>query len=161
VAPKDGTTLAHFARNMPLLGMLKSNPNAQFDPLRLVWLGSSSSFANAAYILIVRTGAPVKTIEDARRPAGQPLVLSGTADGAAGKDVPIGLRDTSRLSVKQVVGYPDSGALFLAMERGEVHGRTTDLSSVKTIKPDWLKPNSAFPVLAQFARTTRHPDFPD
>jgi hypothetical protein len=47
------------------------------------------------------------------------------------------------------------------MERGEVHGRTTDLSSVKTIKPDWLKPNSGFHVLVQFARTTRHPDFLD
>jgi tripartite-type tricarboxylate transporter receptor subunit TctC len=161
VAAKDGTTLAHFARNMPLLGMLKSNPNAQFDALRMVWLGSSSSFANDAYILIVRTDAPVKTIEEARRPGGEPLVLGGTAEGATGNDVPIILRDTIGLNVKQVVGYPDSGALFLAMERGEVHGRTTDLSSVKTIKPDWLKPNSAFHVLVQFARTTRHPDFPD
>src|SRR5215467_5576872 len=39
VAPKDGTTIAHFARNMPLLGMLGSNPNVQFDPRRFTWLG--------------------------------------------------------------------------------------------------------------------------
>jgi len=160
VAPKDGTTIAHFARNMPLLGMLGTNPNAQFDPRRFTWLGSSSSFANDAYILIVRTDAPAKTIDDARRAGGEPLVLGGTAEGATGNDVPIILRDTIGLNVKQVVGYPDSGALFLAMERGEVHGRTTDLSSVKTIKPDWLKPNSAFHVLVQFARATRHPEFP-
>jgi tripartite-type tricarboxylate transporter receptor subunit TctC len=42
-----------------------------------------------------------------------------------------------------------------------VHGRTTDLSSVRTIKPDWLKPGSGFHVLVQFARQTRHRDFPD
>lgn len=161
VAPRDGTTLAHFARNMPLLGMLGSNPNVQFDPRRFVWLGSSSSFANDAYILIVRTDAPVKTIEEACRPGGEHLVLGGTAEGATGNDVPIILRDTIGLNVKRVVGYPDSGALFIAMERGEVHGRTTDLSSVKAIKPDWLKPNSGFHVLVQFARATRHPDFPD
>jgi tripartite-type tricarboxylate transporter receptor subunit TctC len=161
VASRDGLTLAHFARNMPLLGMLKSNPNAQFDPRRFTWLGSSSSFANDAYVLIVRTDAPVKTIDDARRSGGEPLVLGGTAEGATGKDVPIILRDTIGLNVKQVVGYPDSAALFMAMERGEVHGRTTDLSSVKAIKPDWLKPNSGFHVLAQFARVTRHPEFPD
>jgi tripartite-type tricarboxylate transporter receptor subunit TctC len=161
VAPKDGTTIAHFARNMPLMGMLGSNPNAQFDARRFVWLGSSSSFLNDAYILIVRTDAPVKTIDEARRAGGDPLVLGGTAEGATGNDVPIILRDTIGLNVKQVVGYPDSGALFLAMERGEVHGRTTDLSSVKTIKPDWLKPNSGFHVLVQFARATRHQDFPD
>jgi tripartite-type tricarboxylate transporter receptor subunit TctC len=161
VAARDGTTLAHFARNMPLIGLLGSNPNAQFDPRRFVWLGSSSRFANDAYILIVRTDAPVKTIEEARRAGGGHLVLGGTAEGATGNDVPIILRDTIGLNVKRVVGYPDSGALFLAMERGEVHGRTTDLSSVKTIKPDWLKPGSGFHVLVQFARETRHPDFPD
>jgi tripartite-type tricarboxylate transporter receptor subunit TctC len=161
VAARDGTTLAHFARNMPLIGLLGSNTNAQFDPRRFVWLGSSSRFANDAYILIVRTDAPVKTIEEARRPGGGHLVLGGTAEGATGNDVPIILRDTIGLNVKRVIGYPDSGALFLAMERGEVHGRTTDLSSVKAIKPDWLKPGSGFHVLVQFARETRHPDFPD
>jgi tripartite-type tricarboxylate transporter receptor subunit TctC len=160
LAPKDGTAIAHFARNMPLLGMLGTNPNAQFDPRKFTWLGSSSSFANDAYILIVRTDSPVKTIEEACRTGGEPLVLGGTAEGATGNDVPIILRDTIGLNVKQVVGYPDSGALFLAMERGEVHGRTTDLSSVRAIKPEWLKPNSGYHVLVQFARETRHPDFP-
>jgi hypothetical protein len=47
------------------------------------------------------------------------------------------------------------------MERGEVHGRTTDLSSLKAAKPEWLKPNSGFQILVQFVRTTRHPEFPD
>jgi len=59
------------------------------------------------------------------------------------------------------VGYPDSAAIFLAIERGEVIGRTVDLSSVKAVKPEWLKPNSGYRVLVQFARATRHPDFPD
>ena len=161
VAPKDGTAIAHFARNMPLIGMLGINSNAHFDPRSFTWLGSSSSFADDAYILIVRTDISIKTIDDARRAGGEPLVLGGTAEGATGNDVPIILRDTIGLNVKQVVGYPDSGALFLAMERGEVHGRTTDLSSVRAIKPEWLKPNSGFHVLAQFARATRHPDFPN
>jgi tripartite-type tricarboxylate transporter receptor subunit TctC len=161
VAPKDGSALAHFARNMPLMGMLGTNPNAQFDARKFTWLGSSSSFEDDAYILIVRTDIPVKTIEDARKSGGEPLVLGGTAEGATGNDVPIILRDTIGLNVKQVVGYPDSGALFLAMERGEVHGRTTDLSSVRSIKPEWLKPNSGYRVLVQFARATRHPMFPN
>jgi tripartite-type tricarboxylate transporter receptor subunit TctC len=161
LAPRDGTAIAHFARNMPLMGMLGTNSNAQFDPRKFTWLGSSSSFANDAYILIVRKDIPVKTIDDARRQGGEPLVLGGTAEGATGNDVPIILRDTIGLNVKQVVGYPDSGAIFLAMERGEIHGRTTDLSSVKAIKPEWLQPGSGFQVLVQFARETRHQDFPN
>jgi tripartite-type tricarboxylate transporter receptor subunit TctC len=158
-APRDGTAIAHFARNMPLLGMLGGSPHAHFDPLQINWLGSSSSFANDAYILIVRTDIAVKTIDDARRTGGDMLVLGGTAEGTSRNDVPIILRDTIGLNVKKVVGYSDSGALFVAIERGEVHGRTIDLSSVRAIKPDWLKPNSGFQVLVQFARETRHQDF--
>ena len=60
-----------------------------------------------------------------------------------------------------VSGYTDSGAMFLAMERGEVNGRTVDLSTVRTFRSDWLKPDGAMRVLLQFARVTRHPDFPD
>ena len=55
---------------MPLLGLLDQNPAVQFDPRKFTWLGSSSSFANDAYVLIVRKDAPVKTIDDARRPGG-------------------------------------------------------------------------------------------
>src|SRR5882724_10548719 len=161
VAPKDGTVIALFSRNMPLIGLLGGNANAQFDPRRFTWLGSTSSFVNDAYILIVRKDAPVKSIDEARRHDLPPLVLGGTAEGATGNDVPIILRDTIGLHVKQDVGYPDSPAIFLAIERGEVHGRTVDLSSVKSVKPEWLKPDSGYRVLVQFARMTRHPDFPD
>jgi tripartite-type tricarboxylate transporter receptor subunit TctC len=161
VAPKDGTAIAHFARNMPLLGMMGNNLNVQFDARKFTWLGSSSSFANDAYVLIVRGDSPAKTIEDARRAGGEPLVLGGTAEGATGNDVPIILRDTIGLNVKQVVGYPDSAAIFLAMERGEVHGRTVDLSSVRAIKPDWLRPDGGYRILVQFARATRLADLPD
>jgi tripartite-type tricarboxylate transporter receptor subunit TctC len=161
VAPKDGSAIAMFSRNMPLIGLLGSNSNVQFNPRKLTWLGSTSSFVNDAYILIVRKDAPVKSIEEACRVDLPPLVLGGTAEGATGNDVPIILRDAIGLHVKQVVGYPDSTAIFLAIERGEVHGRTVDLSSVKSVKPEWLKPQSGFRVLVQFARATRHPDFPD
>ncbi|HEY6705109.1 MAG TPA: tripartite tricarboxylate transporter substrate-binding protein, partial [Xanthobacteraceae bacterium] len=161
VAPKDGSAIAMFSRNMPLIGLLGSNSNVQFNPRKLTWLGSTSSFVNDAYILIVRKDAPVKSIAEACRADLPPLVLGGTAEGATGNDVPIILRDAIGLHVKQVVGYPDSTAIFLAIERGEVHGRTVDLSSVKSVKPEWLKPHSSFRVLVQFARATRHPDFPD
>jgi tripartite-type tricarboxylate transporter receptor subunit TctC len=146
---------------MPLIGLLGRNANVQFDPRRLTWLGSASSFVNDAYILIVRKDAPVKSIDEARRADLPGLVLGATAEGGTGNDVPIILRDTIGLHVKQVVGYPDSASIFLAIERGEIHGRTVDLSTVKSVKPEWLNPDSDFRVLVQFARPTRHPDFPD
>src|SRR5262249_39318600 len=57
VAPKDGTTIGLFGSDMPLIGLIANNPNVQFDPRKFIWLGSSSSFAGVAYILMVRPDA--------------------------------------------------------------------------------------------------------
>ena len=160
VAPKDGGTIGMFGRDMPMIGLIGNNPSAQFDARKFSWLGSSSSFANDAYILLVRPGAAVKSIPDARRPGAPPLVLAGTGEGATDGDVPKILRDMLGIGIKQVLGYPDTPSIFLAVERGEVDGRTFDFTAVKSMRPDWLKPGSGYSILLQFARRTRHPDLP-
>jgi len=152
VAPKDGTAFGLFGSDMAMLALIGGNPNAQ--------LGSSSSFVNDAFILMVRPDAQAKSIAEARRPGGPPLVLAGTGEGARDGDVPKILRDTLGINVKQVLGYPDTPSIFLAVERGEVEGRTFDFSSVKAAKPHWLRPDAGFHVLLQFARVTRHPELP-
>ena len=160
-APKDGTTIATFTRDLPLLALVGSSAGVQFDPRRFTWLGSSSSFADDAYVLIVRADAPTTSIEAARRPGGPTLVLGSTNEGAPGNDVPMILRDAIGLNVKIVSGYPDTAAIFLAMERGEVNGRTVTYSTLRTFRPQWLMPGGGMRVLLQFARTTPHPDLAD
>ena len=61
-APKDGTTIGTFSRDMPLLAVMGTNSGVQFDPLRFTWLGSSSSFRDDAYLLMVRADAPATTM---------------------------------------------------------------------------------------------------
>jgi len=159
-APRDGTVIATFARDMPLLGIL-GQANARFDARRFTWLGSSSSYGNDAYLLFTRTDAQVKSIAEARRPGGPPLVLGGTGEGASGNDVTAVLRDALGLNLKLIAGYPDSNALFLAVDRKEVDGRCVGLSAVQSSHQQWLRKGSGMHVLVQFARSTRHPDFPD
>ena len=149
VAAKDGTVVGTFARDMPLLGIMGS-PNAKFDPLRLSWLGSSSSYAHDAYLLFTRTDAPVKSVEDARRPGHTPLMLGSTGEGASGNDVATVLRAALGLNLKIIAGYPDSNAIFLAVDRKEVDGRFVGLSSVQSSHPAWLQPGSGMQVLLQF-----------
>jgi tripartite-type tricarboxylate transporter receptor subunit TctC len=161
IAPRDGTAFGLIARDMPLLGLLGHSANVQFDPRKFNWLGSSSDFSDDAYVMIVRTDAPVKSIAEMRRPGGPVTVLGGTADGATGGDVPRILQEALGLNMKLVLGYRDSAAVFLAMERGEVSGRTTDLSAIRSTRPDWLKPDSGYRLLVQYARLARHRDFPD
>ena len=160
-APKDGLTIGAFARDMPLMGILGGNPNVQFDPRKFTWLGSASSSANDAYLLFARRDAQVTSISDAISPGGRPLVLAGTAEGASGNDVALLLRDTIGLNVKIIAGYPDSGAIFLAVDRKEVDGRFVGLSAVSSSKPDWLKPDGPVRALLQFGRSERNKLFPD
>jgi tripartite-type tricarboxylate transporter receptor subunit TctC len=161
VAPRDGTVFGTFARNMALIGQLKTNQNVQFDPLKFNWLGSSSSLANDAYILLLRRDAKAKSIDEARRPGGPPIILGSTAEGASSDAMGVLLREWLGFNLKVISGYTDSGVLFLAIERNEVEGRTVGLSSVRANKPDWLKPGGLARVLVVFGRGTRFPDFPD
>jgi tripartite-type tricarboxylate transporter receptor subunit TctC len=160
-APKDGTTIGTFSRDMPLLAVIGHNANVRFDARALTWLGSSSSYANDAYFLFVHKDATVQSIEDARRPGGPPLVLGGTAEGATGNDVAMVLRSALGLNLRLISGYPDSGGLFLAVDRREVDGRFVGLSATASSHPAWLAPASHMRKLLQFARVTRHPDYPD
>ncbi|MBX9777265.1 MAG: hypothetical protein K2Y71_23050 [Xanthobacteraceae bacterium] len=161
VAPRDGTVFGTFARNMPMLGLLKTGQNVQFDPMKFTWLGSSSSLQNDAYVLIMRRNAKVQSIEDARRPGGPPIMLGSTAEGTSSDAMAVLLREWLGFNVKVIPGYTDSGVLYLAMERGEVDGRTSGLSSVRSNKAEWLKPNGFGRVMVVFGRATRFPEFPD
>jgi tripartite-type tricarboxylate transporter receptor subunit TctC len=161
IAPKDGTAFGTFARNMPMLGMIGTDQNVQFDPRQFTWLGSSSSFANDAYVLLTRKDAKIKSLEEARKPGGPELVLGSTAEGVSSDAMAIVLRDMLGLNIKLITGYRDSSELFLAMERKEVEGRTTGLSGVYANKPDWLAKDGPMQVLVVFGRQDRHPDFPN
>jgi tripartite-type tricarboxylate transporter receptor subunit TctC len=160
-APKDGTVVATFAREMPMMGILGGNPNAKYDPRRFTWLGSVSSSEEDAYLMFARKDAPVQKIEDAIGENAKELVLGATAQGAAGNEWAVLLRDQLGLKVRLVAGYPDSAGIFLAVERGEVQGRSLDYSAVRSSRPQWLTPDGDMRVLLQFGRQGRHRDFPN
>src|SRR5215831_7198930 len=80
-APKDGATFGVFGSDIPLVGLVGANASAQFDPRQFTWLGSSSSFANDAFVLIVRADATSPSITAARRAGGPPIVLGGHRRG--------------------------------------------------------------------------------
>ena len=160
-APKDGTAIGTFSRDMILLAMLGGNAAVQFDPRQFTWLGSPSSQQDDAYILWVRKDARVKSLDAARVPGGPPLVLGGTAEGSTDTDIAVLMQRAAGLNIKVVGGYPDSNFINIAIERGEVEGRFIGLSAVAATQPGWLKPDGIVRPFLQFARATRHPLYPD
>jgi tripartite-type tricarboxylate transporter receptor subunit TctC len=161
VAPKDGTSIGTFGHDLVLVGLLGHNANIQFDSRKFTWLGSSSSFANDAYLLIARPDAPVKSAEEARAPNGPPLLVGASAQGGGSSDIAILMRDILGFNLKLIPGYPDSNAMFLAIDRNEIDARFTAISVLQLTRPQWLVPQSGMHVIVQFARAVRHPHFPD
>jgi tripartite-type tricarboxylate transporter receptor subunit TctC len=160
-APKDGSVIAAFDRNMPLIATIGGNANVQFDPLKLTWLGTLSDSSEDAFVLWIRKRPDVRSIEDLRRPGGPVLTVGVTTAGATDHDVAVLLKQVLGLNLKIVPGYPDSNAVGLAVESGELDSQFINYITAKITKPAWADPSGRMQVLMQFARKTRHPDLPD
>jgi tripartite-type tricarboxylate transporter receptor subunit TctC len=157
-AEKDGSVLAKLERAVPQLA-IQGHANATFDPARFTWLGSLSSYADDAYLMLVNANHPAKTIADLKQP-GTSVALG--ADNAASSNLIFAViaKEVLGLNVNVVRGYSGAAPLFLAMQRGELDGQMVGLSSVRTGQRElWSK--GAFRPLMAFGRTQRHAQFPD
>lgn len=155
---RDGSVLAKLERAVPQLA-IEGHPNAQFDPGKFTWLGSLSSYADDAYLMLVNAPHPARTIEDVKGPR---MSVTLGADNAASSNLIFALiaKEVLGLNVNVVRGYTGAAPLFLAMQRGELDGQLVGLSSVRTGQPD-LWSRHAFRPLMAFGRATRHPEFPE
>jgi tripartite-type tricarboxylate transporter receptor subunit TctC len=156
---RDGTVLAKLERAAPQLAV-QGNSKVQFDPMKLTWLGSMSSYADDAYLMLVNTDNQAKSIDDIK-PGGPQRITLG-ANNAASSNLIFGIiaKEALHLNLNVVRGYTGAAPLFLAMQRKELDGQMVGFSSVLTGQRDlWDK--KVFRPLMQFGRTTRHPLFPD
>ncbi|MQA65940.1 MAG: hypothetical protein GEU76_08560 [Alphaproteobacteria bacterium] len=159
-APKDGTVFGTFARSLPILAFAGKTKQVKYDPLKMTWIGTPSSYSDEAYLLVVRKDTGIKSIDELRRHQGD-IKIASTSFGSDGHDVPIILRETLKIPLQVVRGYPGGNTLYLAVDRGEMHGRMTGLASIKTAHREWLGKESPVNILMQFARETRHPELAD
>ncbi len=154
---RDGTVLAKLERATPQLAVM-GNPQVHFDPLKFLWLGSMSSYANDAYLMLVSADNPIKSIDEIK--AGGPKKITLGANNAASSNLIFAIiaKEALHLNVDIIRGYNGAAPMFLAMQRKEIDGQLVGLSSVKTGQRQ-LYEKHAFRALMQFGRTTRHPEF--
>lgn len=159
-APKDGTEIGLFSRTLPVLAFGGETSQVRFDPLKINWVGTSSSNQEDAHVLWVRADRGISTYKDIQGRTGKSIVVGATAAGATGHDSPLILREALGLNLSVVHGYPGGATVTLAVNRGEMDGRTLGISSVKGSSPDWLDRGKMIPLM-QFGSDRRHPDLPD
>ena len=153
LAEKDGTVFGTFNRYVVLLSLLGSK-QARFDPAKFGWIGTTASYNDNAYLLVIRSALPHRSIADLRDPQ-MPLHL-----GNSGTDVPAILKEALGLNFKLVAGYKGSDDLEIAFERGEVDAHTSGWASIQSRHDDWLKTGFIRPII-QFGRIDRLPALPD
>jgi len=132
VAPHDGTVIGVPSRNLalePLLG----NEQARYDALKFVWIGSMTREVSTC---ITWHTSGVNTIEDAKR---REVTVGATGAPADSNIFPKLLDAFLGTKFKTVLGYPDSAAVGLAMERRELDGYCSfTWSAIKSARPQWV-----------------------
>ena len=152
IAPKDGTALATFGRQMGITPLL--NPAAQYDGTKFTWLGSVT---NEVSTCVTWNTSPVKAWSDLLK---HPVTFAGDGPGAD-PDVFANLyNNVFNTKIKIIAGYRGTNPMILAMERGEVDGFCgLSWSTVKSRHMDWFK-NKTMNVLVQ-AALQKEADIPD
>jgi tripartite-type tricarboxylate transporter receptor subunit TctC len=157
-SPRDGTVIGMMSRSNPIEPVL-GNSVAKFKSEEFTWLGTSSSYDEDAYSLVIRADAPFKTIEDVQKP-GKPLTMGSLAAGGTDTDIVLIAREVFKLNLNLIRGYKGSPDLNLAITRGEVEGRSIGMSSLQTTMGDWLR-EGKLRFLVQFGHEKRWRGLPD
>src|SRR5882757_4376679 len=144
VAPKDGTTIGLVHSSVPF-APLYGTRGANFDPRQMQWIGSiTSAFGITRWQDMLE----------------REFIVGGTGAGSQMETMPAMLKQLFGAKVRIVSGYKGGNDVYLAMERGEVHGRCGGLvSSIKSTRPDWF-PEKKVAVPIQIA-LQRDPEFAD
>jgi tripartite-type tricarboxylate transporter receptor subunit TctC len=160
VAPKDGTVIGTFSRNIPTRAIL-NHPAVKFDPVKFSWLGSpelTNRVCIASAKSKVKTGADLFKYE---------LLMGGAGAGTAVSTTPNLLRSLFGMKFKLIEGYKSATDVVLAMERGEVECICQTYTAFEVAHPGWIKsgkvnvlfniepnpiPNTNIPSVFQFAK---------
>jgi tripartite-type tricarboxylate transporter receptor subunit TctC len=160
VAEPDGLTFAVLARQAPMQPTL-GIAAAKYKAENYTWLGTSSSYADSAYFLVTLDTAPFNTVADLRDPAKRPALIGGLGVGGSDTDIVLMAKEVLRLNIKQIRGYKGSTDISLAMERGEVDGRTIGWAPLQVGAYKTFVQQGRLRFLMQFGRETRWPRMPD
>ncbi len=135
-------------------GREKPRPKAaKYKSLEFNWLGAFSRIVN---VLAVMSDAPATTLDDAKK---KQVVIGSIGTGNSTYQWPALINDILGTKFKIVSGYRSGGAIYKAMESGEVHGYSPVWLSLSATKAAWLRDNKVT-VLAQMG-LQRIPALPD
>jgi tripartite-type tricarboxylate transporter receptor subunit TctC len=119
VAPRDGTVLTMITQSLPMDQALGLNRTLKVDLRTLNWIGNMSATNEFFY---TAASSPTKTLQDARR---RETPVAATGVGSIMTQLAALYNNMLGTRFKVIYGYPSGPDMTLALERGEVEGRST------------------------------------
>ena len=153
--PKDGTALGLVHSSVPF-APLYGVKAANFDPRQMSWIGS---IATASAMCVAWKQSGIATFADLKQ---REFIVGGSGAGSQMETLPTMLNKLFGTKIKIISGYKGGNDVFLAMERGEVHGRCGGLvSSIRSTRPEWFpKKMVTVPIQIALERSKIFPDVP-
>ncbi|MBX9773407.1 MAG: hypothetical protein K2Y71_03250 [Xanthobacteraceae bacterium] len=132
VAAKDGTVIG-TPLSTAMVFAATDPKEVMYDPRKFSWIGSMAVVQD---VITVWHTAPAKTLDEAKRIE---LIMGATGKGSNSfQDVALA-NNLLGTKFKPVRGYKGGAEINIAIERGEVHGRSTTWESWPGSHPDWLR----------------------
>ena len=135
-APRDGTVLTMITQSFPMDQALGLDQNLKVDMRSLNFIGNMS---NTNEFLYTAKSSPTRTLADARA---RETVIAATGIGSIVTQLSAVYNNVLGTRFKVIYGYPSGPEMTLALERGEVEGRSTS-------NPQVLAPTKA-EILAKY-----------
>jgi tripartite-type tricarboxylate transporter receptor subunit TctC len=130
-APKDGTVFAMCSAGIVLAEALDPD-EVRYRSKDFGWIGTMTTMTD---VLAVFKTTGVSSIEDARR---TPVVLGAMGSTSALRLQPALVNALLGTKFNIVAGYAGGNEVNLAMDRGEVQGRTNQWDSWEAQRPQWI-----------------------
>lgn len=153
VAAKDGTVVCMPLSSLVLAQLLRPK-RMKFKAQEFNWIGTITSMTD---VLVVWHTAGVKTLAEAKR---KPVIVGTSSKNSMGYQEPALINALVGTKFQHVFGYRGGAAMNLAMQQGEIQGRTNQWASWRVQKPTWFKEGKIFPIIQIGAKNPRFPNVP-
>ena len=154
-APKDGSVIALIHSSVPYAPVYGLSA-AKFDPRKFNWIGSINATSG---ICVAWSSSNIRNWNDLFT---KQFLVGSSGAGSQMETIPMMLNKLFGTKIKVISGYRGGNEVYLAMERGEVHGRCGGLiSSINSTRPDWFPQKKVYvPVQIALERDAHFPDSP-
>lgn len=132
VAPRDGTALLAISSTLPV-SQAVGLPGVKFDIRKLHYIGNTTDSPNVINSWHTTGITRIEQVFD------KELVVGATGRSSGSYYYPAALNAWAGTKFRIVLGYPGGANVNIAMERGEVGGRGSNIwASWKSTRPQWL-----------------------